>query len=64
MALVEVGRGHILFNNKQHVDSNIMAGKAVIKNIFEVACKTLRGQTVELSQFMGKVILIENVASL
>jgi glutathione peroxidase-family protein len=41
-----------------------MAGKTVIKNIFDVACKTLRGQTVELSQYKGKVVLVENVASL
>ena len=35
-----------------------------IKNFFEFACKNLRGEQVEFSSFKGKVVLVENVASL
>ena len=35
-----------------------------VKNLFEFACKTLRGENVDLNQLKGKVILVENVASM
>jgi len=40
-----------------------MAGR-VMKNFFDFTCKTLRGKSVEFNQYKGKVVLVENVASL
>lgn len=39
-------------------------GPAKILNFFEFSCKSLRGETVKFSAFKGKVVLVENVASL
>ena len=39
-------------------------GPAKIQNFFDFSCKNLRGEMVKFSAFKGKVVLVENVASL
>lgn len=37
---------------------------ATIKSFFEFSAKTLAGENVDFNRYRGKVILVENVASL
>ncbi|GAB6021491.1 hypothetical protein CHUAL_004097 [Chamberlinius hualienensis] len=52
------GVTNILLNKRNYSD------KMSASTIYEFSAKLLTGEEISLSKYMGKVILIENVASL
>ena len=54
--------------NKSSLDAlTDMASKgstSKLQTLFDFTCKTLRGESVPLGNFRGRVVLVENVASM